>query len=93
MDKQLSDNEISVLYGRKQRTDKGERHRASKHGGFRVGQYDLAGRLEVEFSSLIDAVENNKVGATYNGILACCMGRSHKHRNKFWRKEVGNEQH
>lgn len=79
------------MHGRKERTDKGERHRASKHGDFRVGQYDLAGHLEAEFHSLIDAVENNKVGATYNGILACCMGTCHKHRNKFWRKEADND--
>lgn len=91
MEKQLGTEELEAISQRKERSDKGGRHRASRHGGFRVGQYNLAGKLEAEFDSLIDAVEKNTVGATYYGILACCMGQNHKHRNKFWRKETDNE--
>ena len=91
MEKQLSTEELAALALRKERSDKGGRHRASRHGGFRVGQYNLAGRLEAEYASLIDAVENNTVGATYSGILDCCMGRAARHRGKIWRKEAGDE--
>lgn len=75
---------------RKQRNDKGKRHTASTHGGKRVQQCNLAGIIEREYESLMDAVDYNDVNATYQGILYCCEGSIHKHRGKIWRwkKEI-----
>ena len=89
MKKELSKEELSVLRGRKVRKDLGCRHKASKHGDYRVGQYSMSGELEAEYGSLAEAVDNNDVGATYQGILACCEGRSRKHCNRFWRRSEG----
>lgn len=87
MKEQLTKEELDAAMSRKERDDKGKRHRASSHGGFRVGQYNLAGRLERVFNSLMDAVDNNDVGATYQGILYCIQGKIRKHSNKIWKKE------
>jgi hypothetical protein len=90
MEKQLNKEDMQA-YERKERADKGGRHVQPKHGNFRVGQYDITGKLEAEYDSLYDAVDNNKIGATYAGILACVEGRAHRHRKKIWRKEPNNE--
>lgn len=79
---------------RKQRNDKGKRHAASTHGGKRVMQCNLAGTVEREYECLMDAVDYNGIGATYQGILYCCEGAIRKHKGKIWRwgsSEVGNE--
>lgn len=86
MEREICPEDLSELLSRKEREDKGRRHKASKHGGFAVGQYDLAGRLEVEYESLVDAVDRNEVGATYQGILSCIQGRIRKHCGKIWRR-------
>lgn len=90
MKRQLSNKELSQ-FERKERADKGGRHAQPKHGNFRVGQYDLTGKLEAEYDNLYDAVDNNTIGATYAGILACVEGRAHRHCKKIWRKEPNNE--
>lgn len=85
MRERLDDSEVREIRSRKRRSDAGGNHRQYKHDGVRVGQYDLQGRLEREYESLVDASENNKVGATYQGIYACCKGAIRKHANKVWR--------
>lgn len=90
MKRQLTHIELAQLK-RRERSDKGKHHKPTKHGNFRVGQYDLTGKLEAEYDNLYDAVDNNKIGATYAGILACVEGRAHRHRKKIWRKEPNNE--
>ena len=87
MEKQLNEDIVAAARFRKERNDKGKAHKASKHGDFRVGQYNLAGKLEREFDSLAEAVEKNDVGATYQGILYCIQGKIRKHCNKLWLKE------
>lgn len=79
-----------ALY-RKERKDKGKRHRASTHGGKKILRYNLAGKLEQEYESLADAVDNNEIGATYQGILFCCQGRIRKHCGKIWRFDQETE--
>lgn len=69
-----------------QRADKGKPRRKWVHDGYRVGMYNLAGELEMEFDNLTDAVANNPVGATYKGILASVKGKIKKHNGKIWRK-------
>lgn len=83
--RRLGEEEMREIRSRKRRSDAGGNHRQYKHEGVHVGQYDLQGRLEREFDSLVDAAENNKVGATYQGIYACCKGAIRKHANKVWR--------
>ena len=83
--RRLSDDEMREIRSRKRRSDAGGNHKQYKHEGVRVGQYDLAGRLERVYDSLVDAAESNKVGATYQGIYACCKGAIRKHANKVWR--------
>lgn len=85
MRKQLGEEEMREIRTRKKRSDIGGNHKQYKHEGVRVGQYDLQGRLEREYESLVDAAENNKVGATYQGIYACCKNAIRKHANKVWR--------
>lgn len=70
---------------RKQRNDKGKRHAASTHGGKRVLQCNMCGVVEKEYDCLMDAVDYNGIGATYQGILYCCEGNIRKHRGKVWR--------
>lgn len=91
MDKRLSDDEMREVRSRKRRSDAGGNHRQYRHDGVRVGQYDLAGRLEMVFDSLVDASERNTVGATYQGIYACCKKAIRKHANKVWRWDKGEE--
>ena len=76
---------LALLMKRKQRSDTGGRHKAPKHGDTKIMMYDLKMRLEQVFDSLVDAAENNKVGATYQGIYACCKKAIRKHANKVWR--------
>lgn len=83
MDKKLNINMEEYLA----KSDKGKSHRKWKHGDYRIGMYNYAGVLEMEFENLTDAVENNPVGATYKGILACVKGTIKKHAGKIWRKE------
>lgn len=85
MRERLDDSEVREIRSRKRRSDAGGNHRQYRHDGVRVGQYDLQGRLEVEYGSLVDAAESNRVGATYQGIYACCRGAIRKHANKVWR--------
>lgn len=85
MRERLDENEMREIRSRKKRSDIGGNHKQYKHEGVKVGQYDLAGRLEREYDSLVDAAENNKVGATYQGIYACCKKAIRKHANKVWR--------
>lgn len=85
MNARLDEDEMREIRSRKKRSDIGGNHKQYKHEGVRVGQYDLAGRLEREYESLVDAAESNKVGATYQGIYACCKGSIRKHANKVWR--------
>lgn len=85
MKRQLDEDEMREIRSRKRRSDAGGSHRQYRHDGVRVGQYDLQGRLEREYESLVDAAENNKVGATYQGIYACCKNAIRKHANKVWR--------
>lgn len=70
---------------RKERSDKGKRHSASTHGGKPVIQCNLAGMQEREYDCLMDAVDYNEVGATYQGILYCCEGSIRKHKGKVWK--------
>lgn len=90
MRERLDDSEVREIRSRKRRSDAGGNHRQYKHDGVRVGQYDLQGRLEREYDSLVDASENNNVGATYQGIYACCKGAIRKHVNKVWRWDKGD---
>lgn len=83
MDKELNINVDEYL----QRKDKGHVRKKYKHDNFRIGMYNFAGVLEVEFENLTDAVENNPVGGTYKGILACVKGEIKKHAGKIWRRE------
>ena len=85
MKRQLDDDEMREIRSRKRRSDAGGNHKQYKHEGVRVGQYDLAGRLERVYDSLVEASERNKVGATYQGIYACCKKAIRKHANKVWR--------
>lgn len=85
MKRQLGEDELREIRSRKRRSDAGGNHKQYKHDGVKVGQYDLQGRLEREYESLVDAAENNKVGATYQGIYACCKKAIRKHANKVWR--------
>lgn len=85
MKERLDESELREIRSRKKRSDTGGNHRQYKHEGVRVGQYDLAGRLEREYESLVDAAERNTVGATYQGIYACCKKAIRKHANKVWR--------
>jgi len=87
MDKELNINTDEYL----QRKDKGRARKKYKHDDARIGMYNFAGKLEMEFENLTDAVENNPVGATYKGILACVKGEIKKHAGKIWRKEGTNE--
>lgn len=85
MRRRLCEEEMREVRSRKKRSDIGGNHRQYRHDGVRVGQYDLQGRLEKEYDSLVDAAGSNKVGATYQGIYACCKGTIRKHANKVWR--------
>lgn len=69
----------------KTRKDKGQSHDRWEHGGKHVLMYNLAGTFEEEFDDLQDAVARNNVGATYQGILACCQKTIRKHKKKIWR--------
>ena len=83
MDKELNVNMEEVLF----RKDRGHVRKKYKHDDARIGMYNYAGVLEMEFENLTDAVENNPVGATYKGILACVKHEIKKHAGKIWRKE------
>ena len=83
MDKELNINVDEYL----QRKDKGRVRKKYKHDGYRIGMYNFAGQLEFVYENLSDAVENNPVGATYKGILACVKHEIKKHAGKIWRKE------
>ena len=85
MKARLDEDELREIRSRKRRSDAGGNHKQYKHEGVHVGQYDLAGRLEREYESLVDAAERNTVGATYQGIYACCKNAIRKHANKVWR--------
>ena len=85
MKARLDEDEMREIRSRKKRSDIGGNHKQYKHEGVHVGQYDLAGRLEREYESLVDAAESNDVGATYQGIYACCKKAIRKHANKVWR--------
>ena len=85
MKARLDEDEMREIRSRKRRSDVGGNHKQYKHEGVRVGQYDLQGRLEREYESLVDAAERNTVGATYQGIYACCKKAIRKHANKVWR--------
>ena len=87
MDKVLDINMEEYLAKR----DKGKSHRKWVHDGYRIGMYNYAGELEMEFGSMTDAVENNPVGGTYKGILACVKGEIKKHAGKIWRREEVEE--
>ena len=89
MKRQLDMDEMREIRSRKRRSDVGGNHKQYKHEGVRVGQYDLQGRLEREYESLVDAAERNTVGATYQGIYACCKNAIRKHANKVWRWDKG----
>jgi hypothetical protein len=82
MDNKLNINVEQYL----QRSDKGVKRGNYKYD-MRIGMYNFAGKLECVFENLTDAVENNTVGATYKGILACVKGEIKKHAGKIWRKE------
>jgi len=69
--------------------DKGKSHHKWVHGNYKVEMYNLAGKLERVFEDMTDAVENNDVGATYNGILHCIKGNVKQYRNKIWRMDGG----
>lgn len=73
---------------RKMRSDTGGSHRAYTYGGKGVEMLNFVGDVEDEFRSLRDAVDRNDVGASYQGILACCNGRTRKHCGKVWRWKV-----
>lgn len=83
MDKELDINMEEYL----RRSDSGRVRKKYKHDDARIGMYNFAGKLEMEFESMTDAVENNPVGATYKGILACVKHEIKKHAGKIWRKE------
>ena len=83
MDKELKVNMEEYL----QRKDKGRVRKKYKHDDARIGMYNFAGKLECVYENLTDAVENNPVGGTYKGILACVKGEIKKHAGKIWRKE------
>lgn len=83
MDKELNVNIDEYL----QRKDKGRVRKKYKHDDARIGMYNFAGKLECVYENLTDAVENNPVGATYKGILACVKHEIKKHAGKIWRKE------
>lgn len=83
MDKTLNINMEEYLA----KSDKGKSHKKWVHNGYRVGMYNFAGELEMEFESLTEAVERNPVGGTYKGILACVKGEIKKHKGKIWRRE------
>lgn len=85
MKRQLDMEEMREIRSRKKRSDIGGNHKQYRHDGVKVGQYDLAGRLEREYEGLVDAAERNTVGATYQGIYACCKKAIRKHANKVWR--------
>ena len=89
MKARLDEDELREIRSRKRRSDAGGNHKQYKHEGVHVGQYDLAGRLEREYESLVDAAERNTVGATYQGIYACCKNAIRKHANKVWRWDKG----
>lgn len=91
MEKELNEYEVNAATYRKQRRDKGGTHKPPVHGNKRVGQYNLAGHLEREYESLKEAVEQNGIGATYQGILFCCQGRIRKHCGKIWRFDQETE--
>ena len=78
---------------RKKRSDAGGRHRAYTYDGRGVDMLNFAGEIEAEFGSLRQAAIENGIGASYQGILACCNGKTRKHCGKVWRwKEVGDEE-
>lgn len=83
MDKELKFNTENYL----KRSDAGGQHRKYRHGDVKIGMYNFAGQLEEVFEDLTDAVQKNKVGATYVGIVNCITGRTKKHAGKIWRKE------
>ena len=83
MDSELKINMDDYMH----RSDKGRTRKKYKHDDARIGMYNYAGVLEMEFENLTDAVENNPVGATYKGILACVKHEIKKHAGKIWRKE------
>lgn len=74
-----------------QRADRGKTHRKWVHTGYRIGMYNLDGKLEQVFDDMADAVKNNPVGANYKGILHCINGNVKKHAGKIWRKTEDNE--
>ena len=82
MDSKLEINAERVIY----RSDKGGSHRKYRHGGVPIGMYNFNGELEEEFVDLDVAVRENRVGATYSGIVACLTGKTKKHAGKIWRK-------
>lgn len=69
-----------------ERSDKGGTHKKPKHDEYVIGMYNYAGELEAEFEGISDAVANNGVGGTYQGILGCVQGRLKKHAGRIWRK-------
>ena len=78
---------------RKKRSDAGGRHRAYTYDGRGVDMLNFAGEIEAEFGSLRQAAIENGIGASYQGILACCNGKTRKHCGKVWRwKEVSDEE-
>lgn len=78
---------------RKRRSDVGGAHKAYVYDGKGIEMLNFAGVVEAEYESLRDAVVGNEIGASYQGILACCNGKTRKHRGKVWRwKEVGDEE-
>lgn len=83
MDKELKINMDDYIH----RSDRGRTRKKYKHDNFRIGMYNFAGQLECVYENLSDAVENNPVGATYKGILACVKHEIKKHAGKIWRKE------
>lgn len=84
--KRLGEDEMEFVRSpRKERSDKGGVHGRPRHGGKCVEQYNLAGVFECVYDDLQDAVKRNKVGATYQGILACCEKRIRKHHGKVFR--------
>lgn len=82
------DNELKInMDDYMHRSDKGRVRKKYKHDDARIGMYNFAGQLERVYENLSDAVENNPVGATYKGILACVKHEIKKHAGKIWRKE------
>lgn len=70
---------------RKRRSDIGGNHRAYTYDGKGVEMLNFSGVVEAKFESLRSAVKDNGIGASYQGILACCNGRTRKHCGKVWR--------